>query len=774
MPGGGTDPYMELPRSLELGKLVDKLTGLFLECNRDWVSFVHRVHTRPCLHAHVKSLPHSAAAYLHDLRADGAPVQCTTPLWASECKDRSMQRGPHPSTRPYLHFLESDMADMITKGYWVVLPYKLVKDIPNLRISPMGAVPQRERRPRIIVDYSFSGINQETHRGAPPEAMQFGRALERVLRKVATADTAQGPLYLLKIDLSDGFYRVRLRAQDAPMLGVAFPVAPGEPLLTAIPLVLPMGWTESPPYFCTTTETIVDLANLYSHSTWDPPSHPLEVPSATAAPWDGHLTITVPPPDLQVDRPPKTMVRMRPPTRLQRRAPALRYADVYIDDEILVAQGPAHVLNKFRRQAFHINDRVFRPNDGQDDPSIRREPISAKKLDKGDACWSTRKVILGWLIDTLQGTIELPPHRRDRLNVLLQTALTRKRITMKEWRRILRELRSMVLGIPGGRGLLSQLQLVLQRAKNHRIHIHKEAQHQLLDLQLLAHDLANRPTRIGEVLRQQPTYVGCCDAAKSGMGGVWLPSAQHPLHPPYVWRSPFPSSVQQALVSTDNPLGSITNSDLELAGTIAHEATLAAVQDLRHCTIATFSDNTPAVAWGNKASTTTAGPASYLLRSSSLLQRQYRYLSQRFYIPGPANHLADVASRRFDLSNDALLSFLNSVAPHTQPWQLPPAWLSRLTTDLQRRRHVWPSLASVPPPKIVSGPTTGSLSPTSSAWTPFLRPWKTRYPSSASWRTEFGTAVPAAVVNRYGLSAYVTRSWPSRRVSPTWDSRIRA
>ena len=219
------------------------------------------------------------------------------------------------------------------------------------------------------------------------------------------------------------------------------------------------------------------------------------------------------------------------------------------------------------------------------------------------------------------------------------------------------------------------------------------------------------------------------------MGGVWLPSAQHPLHPPYVWLAPFPSSGQQALVSTDNPSGSITNSDLELVGTIAHEATLAVVHDLRHCTIATFSDNTPAVAWGNKASTTTTGPVSYLLCSSSLLQCQHRYLSQRFYIPGPANHLADVASRRFDLSNDALLAFLDSVASHTKPWQmlhLPPIWLSRLTTDLQRRQHVWQSLASVPPPKIASGPNTGSLSLTSSAWTPFLQPWKTRYPSSTA------------------------------------------
>ena len=233
------------------------------------------------------------------------------------------------------------------------------------------------------------------------------------------------------------------------------------------------------------------------------------------------------------------MVMLHPPTRLQRRAPTLRYVDVYIDDEILVAQGPAHALNKFRRQVFHNNDHVFRPNDGQDDPSIRHEPISAKKLDKGDACWSTRKVILGWLIDTLQGTIELPPHRQDRLNVLLQTALTRKRITMKEWRRILGELRSMVLGIPGGRGLLSQLQLVLQRAKNHRIHIHREAQHQLLDLQLLAHDLANRPTRIAEVLPQQPTYVGCCDAAKAGHGWCLVAICSAPSSPPICLAGPL-------------------------------------------------------------------------------------------------------------------------------------------------------------------------------------------------------------------------------------------
>ena len=207
-----------------------------------------------------------------------------------------MQRGPHPSTALYLHFLENDMADMIRKGYWVVLPYHLVRHLPNLQISPMGAVPQREHCPRIIVDYSFSSVNQEADKGAPHKAMQFGRALNRVLHRIATADPADSLVYLLKLDLSDGFYRVLIHDLDIPMLGVAFPIAPGEPPLVALPLVLPMGGTKSPPYFCSATETIVDLANDLAHSTWSPPPHPLDVIAATTPGADNAITLTAPAP----------------------------------------------------------------------------------------------------------------------------------------------------------------------------------------------------------------------------------------------------------------------------------------------------------------------------------------------------------------------------------------------------------------------------------------------------------------------------------------------
>ena len=63
-------------------------------------------------------------------------------------------------------------------------------------------------------------------------------------------------------------------------------------------------------------------------------------------------------------------------------------------------------------------DSVFRPVDDLDSTS-RQELASIKKLLKGDIWWDTRKIILDWLIDTIQGTIELPPHRVERLDALL-------------------------------------------------------------------------------------------------------------------------------------------------------------------------------------------------------------------------------------------------------------------------------------------------------------------------------------------------------------------
>jgi hypothetical protein len=83
--------------------------------------------------------------------------------------------------------------------------------------------------------------------------MQFGPALQRVVETIINADPQHGPVYLCKVDISDGFYRVEVRPKCIPKLGVIIPsTIDGEPLI-AFPLVLPMGWKNSPHNFCAFT-----------------------------------------------------------------------------------------------------------------------------------------------------------------------------------------------------------------------------------------------------------------------------------------------------------------------------------------------------------------------------------------------------------------------------------------------------------------------------------------------------------------------------------------
>lgn len=128
---------------------------------------------------------------------------------------------------------------MVPKGQWVVLPAHIALALPGIRTSPPGGVPQRDCRPRWIGNYTWSQVNQEAVPIFASESMQFGHALERLLREILLANL---PMALsmssrLTLDLSDGFFcRVKLNANE---LGLVFPTRPGEEPLVAIPLVQP-------------------------------------------------------------------------------------------------------------------------------------------------------------------------------------------------------------------------------------------------------------------------------------------------------------------------------------------------------------------------------------------------------------------------------------------------------------------------------------------------------------------------------------------------------
>ena len=88
----------------------------------------------------------------------------------------------------------------------------------------------------------------------------------------------------MKVDLSDGFYRVGLNADDIPKLGVAFPTVPGEEQLIVLPLVLPMGCKKQPFHLSAVTETITNLGNACLLLPTDPPAHNLDDAAKDAMP----------------------------------------------------------------------------------------------------------------------------------------------------------------------------------------------------------------------------------------------------------------------------------------------------------------------------------------------------------------------------------------------------------------------------------------------------------------------------------------------------------
>jgi hypothetical protein len=639
---------------------------------------------------------HPAAPWLRFLRTSGAPVLLTNGPWEQKRIHRALSRGCHQSARSYEDFLRSEMADMVRTGHWLVLPAPLVQKLPQLRLAPIGIVPQRERRPRMIVDYSYYGTNDETLR-LVPDSMQFGRALQRILHLLERADTRHGPLFLSKVDIADAFMRVPLQLSAIPKLAALLPKRKGEAQLVAFPLVLPMGWVNSPSWFCTVSETIADLANeaIRSGATTSVPPHRLAVSAATKAPRfrpspesTRQETPALPPPAT------KSRGRLQPPVAC---------VDIYMDDIIAVAQGGKDKRANFQRLLLHCIDAVLRPLEPDDKPT-RKEPASVKKLLKGDACWAQRKVVLGWLIDTVKRTIELPSHRVARLFALLDHYRPTQNSTSRQrWQQLLGELRSMALALPACRGLFSQLQMLLRSEPGQearpadRLRLNTTVHDALDDFRWLATSLATRPTRWGEIIPQsEPSYLGAEDACAQGMGGVWL--SRTGSAPPLLWRQRFADDIAANVISFDNPAGRVTNSDLELAAYVSALDVLTQHADVRERTVHVLSDNTATVHWAARGSVSTDSVAAYLLRLQALHQRCFRYTATTSHIPGTVNQMADILSRRWDLSDEALLTFFDRAFPQAYPWklcQLRPPMNSAVIAALSTQRLAPQSLSSV-------------------------------------------------------------------------------
>jgi hypothetical protein len=216
------------------------------------------------------------------------------------------------------------------------------------------------------------------------------------------------------------------------------------------------------------------------------------------------------------------------------------FVDVFVDYFVGLAQKHKQ---RVRRTFLEAVDEVFRPL-SPTDPPTQQEPVSVKKLLEVDGSWSTIKLVLGWILDMESLTIQLPPHHVEHLwEILDKIPPMQHRSRIKKWHRVLGELRSMSLALPGSGNIFSStMQNALPSKTGCRLAFDKGVHYALEDFRWMQENISTHPTRIAEVVPLPLVAKGHHDASGLGAGGIWFPGSH--LAPrsglnstqPLVWR----------------------------------------------------------------------------------------------------------------------------------------------------------------------------------------------------------------------------------------------
>ena len=635
---------------------------------------------------------HDAAPLLDSYSRVGCPTDCG-PQWTASHILAAIKRGAHPSAnKPEARrYLINQTMDKVKEKFARIIKWgDIMHNIPpNLKISPIAMIPHKSRDYRSILDLSFQirikgkpqpSVNQTTNKLAPQKAMAgLGRALQRIIHMLADNHDMNTPFKFSKCDIKDGFWRMIVSEEDSwnfcYILSPPSKSTPIEQIEIIVPNSLQMGWCESPPFFCAATETGRDIiSELYKRLDQIPP-HPMEN-------WMVDKTITKPTQDMNT-----TTENSKTPKQL-----TTNLIEVYVDDFIAATnQLDDKHLTQLSRAVLHGIHSIFPP------PNISNhcggDPISEKKMEKGDGKWEYKKEILGWIFDGKEFTIFLPPEKSKKVQTAIKQLSKRKTATLHEWQQIMGKLNHACIGLPSGRGLLSPLNNAMKGDPT-IITLKPPTIQALVDWCTLLQRISTRPTSVLELTPGLPWFIGYVDASKFGVGGVWIPGKLYIK--PIVWRILWPLDIQKELVSFQNKKGTISISDLEMAGVLLAWLVLEniAPTSLQHSHVGIFCDNTPAVAWATRLASSKSKIGGHLCRALALRQHVHRSSPLlTVSIAGINNDMADIASRASkntaaNISQSTFLTQFKSQFPLPKPhswhlYQLPDKWSSRVTSCLR-------------------------------------------------------------------------------------------
>jgi hypothetical protein len=217
-------------------------------------------------------------------------------------------------------------------------------------------------------------------------------------------------------------------------------------------------------------------------------------------------------------------------------------------------------------------------------------------------------------------------------------------------------------------------------------------------MQTLLQQSTLKPTHCRELVTRGPNYIRVKDASSHGGGGIivgeLLKCAPRVFH--FTWLN----DVSKAIVSQSNPAGTITNSDLEMAGLLMLFVIMEYVcGPLVEKQGELFSDNSPTIGWVDRLASRTSIIAAHLIRALALRLKANKCCPlMPQHISGSKNAMTDIPSRLFGSvprwhfkTEQQLLTFFNDNFPLPQQklWTVyhPSIELGMQVISILRMRH---------------------------------------------------------------------------------------
>ena len=193
----------------------------------------------------------------------------------------AVMRGPYESSlskEAIANFTAESKTKVATKKSRLVR-YDMIKDnIPEqMKVSPIAEILHKSKAFHSILDLDFflrlipqgwvPSVNENSEQTAPAGAIdQIGNFLMRLIHAFTEAPD-DATIFQAKWDIKDGFWRLDCREGEEWIFCHVLPPKPGMPIILVVPTSPQRVCIESPPYFCTASETGRGVSEQYVKTT---------------------------------------------------------------------------------------------------------------------------------------------------------------------------------------------------------------------------------------------------------------------------------------------------------------------------------------------------------------------------------------------------------------------------------------------------------------------------------------------------------------------------